>query len=226
MTLRDIADLVGMRAPSLYTHFPSKNAIYDAMFGDAWTQFLEHSKAAVVDEPRTSRAAMRFYARVFFDFAVAFPAGGQEGPGARLDRPPHRAAGATQRRPHHGRTPPTVARAGPEGGPWPAPPATAAARPNHDVILTRDPFMHRLDICAATGLDPRATAEHDGRLVDDIVQEWAQRHGQPYTLKLTGPAGGVWGGHGEKIQLDALEFCRRLSGRGDTAGLLATAVPF
>lgn len=74
VTLRDVADLVGMRPPSLYTHFASKNAIYDAMFGDAWTQYIEHSKAAEADEPRTSRAAMRFYARVFFDFAVAFPA--------------------------------------------------------------------------------------------------------------------------------------------------------
>jgi AcrR family transcriptional regulator len=74
VTLRDVADLVGMRPPSLYTHFASKNAIYDAMFGDAWTQFLEYTKAAEADEPRMSRAAMRFYARVFFDFAVEFPA--------------------------------------------------------------------------------------------------------------------------------------------------------
>lgn len=74
MTLRDVAELVGMRAPSLYTHFASKNAIYDAMFGDAWSQFLEYSKAAEAGEPATSRAALRFYARVFFDFAVAFPA--------------------------------------------------------------------------------------------------------------------------------------------------------
>jgi AcrR family transcriptional regulator len=74
VTLRDVAELVGMRAPSLYTHFASKNAIYDAMFGDAWSQFLEYSKAAEADKPVTSRAALRFYARVFFDFAVAFPA--------------------------------------------------------------------------------------------------------------------------------------------------------
>ncbi len=74
VTLRDVADLVGMQPPSLYTHFSSKNAIYDAMFGDAWSQFLAYGKAAEVDEPRRSRAAMRFYARVFFDFAVEFPA--------------------------------------------------------------------------------------------------------------------------------------------------------
>lgn len=95
-----------------------------------------------------------------------------------------------------------------------------------DVILTRDPFMHRLDICAATGVDPRPTPEHDGRLVDDIVREWADRHGQPCTLELTGPAGGRWGTGDETITLDALDFCRILSGRGDAAGLLATSVPF
>jgi AcrR family transcriptional regulator len=35
LTLRDIAHQVGMRAPSLYSHFESKNAIYDAMFAAA-----------------------------------------------------------------------------------------------------------------------------------------------------------------------------------------------
>ena len=95
-----------------------------------------------------------------------------------------------------------------------------------DVILTRDPFMHRLDICAATGLEPYVTAEHEGRLVDDIVREWADRHGQPYTLELTGPAGGAWGTGGDRITLDALDFCRILSGRGEAGGLLTTAVPF
>ena len=74
VTLRDVAELVGMRPPSLYTHFASKNAIYDAMFGDAWTQFLAYMAAREADEPRESRAALRFYARVFFDFAVEVPA--------------------------------------------------------------------------------------------------------------------------------------------------------
>ncbi|WP_432843064.1 maleylpyruvate isomerase family mycothiol-dependent enzyme [Dactylosporangium sp. CA-092794] len=96
-----------------------------------------------------------------------------------------------------------------------------------DVILTRDPFMHRLDICAATGLPPHVTAEHDGRIVDDIVHEWADRHGRPYRLELAGPAGGTWGtGEGEPIRLDALDFCRVLSGRGTATGLLTTAVAF
>ncbi|GIF68483.1 hypothetical protein Ais01nite_65180 [Asanoa ishikariensis] len=74
VTLRDVAESVGMRAPSLYTHFKSKNDIYDAMFGDAWNQYQEYEAAARASEPKNSRAAMRHYARVYFDFAVAFPA--------------------------------------------------------------------------------------------------------------------------------------------------------
>jgi uncharacterized protein (TIGR03083 family) len=102
-----------------------------------------------------------------------------------------------------------------------------------DVILTRDPWMHRSDIAEATGRPMTLTAEHDGVIVADVVAEWAQRHGQPCTLTLTGPAGGTWswggvdgGGGGEQIELDAVEFCRILSGRGSGSGLLETRVPF
>ena len=35
LSLRDLGDEVGMRAPSLYHYFPSKNAIYDAMYADS-----------------------------------------------------------------------------------------------------------------------------------------------------------------------------------------------
>lgn len=97
-----------------------------------------------------------------------------------------------------------------------------------DVILTRDPWMHRFDIARATGAELVLTAEHDGVLVADVVAEWAQRHGQPYTLNLTGPAGGHWssGSGGPELELDAIEFCRILSGRAPGDGLLATEVPF
>ena len=50
-TLSDVAGLVGMRAPSLYTHFDSKMAIYDAMFGDAWAQYLEHTGSRGPEPP-------------------------------------------------------------------------------------------------------------------------------------------------------------------------------
>lgn len=36
LSLRDLAAAVGMRAPSLYTYFDSKGAIYDAMFASGW----------------------------------------------------------------------------------------------------------------------------------------------------------------------------------------------
>jgi uncharacterized protein (TIGR03083 family) len=97
-----------------------------------------------------------------------------------------------------------------------------------DIILTRDPWMHRIDICRATGADHVLTAEHDGVLVADVVAEWAARHGQPCTLRLTGPAGGSWntGDGGPLIETDAIEFCRAISGRGHADGLLTVQVPF
>jgi uncharacterized protein (TIGR03083 family) len=96
-----------------------------------------------------------------------------------------------------------------------------------DVILTRDPFMHRIDITRATGIPMRATAEHEGVLVDDVVHEWAERHGSPYSLDLSGPAGGRWQrGEGEHHAMDAFEFCRAVSGRAPATGLLTTQVPF
>jgi hypothetical protein len=103
-----------------------------------------------------------------------------------------------------------------------------------DVILTRDAWLHRIDLCRALGVDPALTAEHDGVLIADIVREWAQRHGQPYHLELTGPAGGTFTGPGhdgavavtEPLVLDPVEMCRILSGRAEGTGLLTTPVPF
>jgi uncharacterized protein (TIGR03083 family) len=96
-----------------------------------------------------------------------------------------------------------------------------------DVVLTRDTWMHRVDISRATGRSLELSADHDGRLVADVVEEWARRHGQPFDLVLTGPAGGHWQrGRAEKLRLDAVEFCRILSGRDLGEGLLRVAVPF
>jgi len=100
-----------------------------------------------------------------------------------------------------------------------------------DVILTRDPWMHRLDIAAATGTPPRLTAEHDGVIVADVVAEWADRHGKDFELTLTGPAGGTWqaGANGPAWTLDAVGFCRAVSRRpaGVTLDeLMNTEVPF
>ena len=97
-----------------------------------------------------------------------------------------------------------------------------------DVVLTRDTWMHRGDVARATGRALRLTPDHDGVLVADVVAEWAARHGRPYRLHLTGPAGGAWsaGDGGPEIELDAVEFCRVLSGRAPGEGLLGQQVPF
>jgi uncharacterized protein (TIGR03083 family) len=102
-----------------------------------------------------------------------------------------------------------------------------------DVILTRDAWMHRLDLAHATGRQPALTPDHDGVIVADVVTEWARRHGQPFRLELTGPAGGTWssGTGGQEIVIGAADFCRVVSGRrvstvNNPDGLLATQVPF
>jgi AcrR family transcriptional regulator len=41
LSLRELAASVGMRAPSLYTYFPSKHDLYDAMFAGGMREFAE-----------------------------------------------------------------------------------------------------------------------------------------------------------------------------------------
>lgn len=71
LTLRDVATRVGMRAPSLYTHFAAKNAIYDAMFAEAWSEYLQVVESVDSRLPSSPRALLRVVAHTFFDFAVA-----------------------------------------------------------------------------------------------------------------------------------------------------------
>ena len=97
-----------------------------------------------------------------------------------------------------------------------------------DVVLTRDPWLHRIDICRAVGRRMFLVSGHDGRIIADVVADWAGRHGRPFALELTGPAGGRFrAGHGgADLRMDAVEFCRTLSGRATGPGLLQTPVPF
>lgn len=96
-----------------------------------------------------------------------------------------------------------------------------------DVGFTRDVWCHRIDICGATGRPMHLTADHDGRLVADIVAEWATIHRQPFHLVLTGPAGGTFshGRDGERVEIDTLDFVRTLSGRRPGAGVLTHPLP-
>lgn len=96
-----------------------------------------------------------------------------------------------------------------------------------DVGFTRDVWAHRIDIHKAIDRPMHLTADHDGRLVADIVAEWADIHGEPFELVLDGPAGGKFtqGADGERVEIDALDFIRTLSGRLPGTGVLSRPLP-
>jgi uncharacterized protein (TIGR03083 family) len=96
-----------------------------------------------------------------------------------------------------------------------------------DVGFTRDVWAHRIDIHAAIGRPMHLTADHDGRLVADIVGEWAGIHGQPFELVLEGAAGGKFsqGVGGERVEIDAIDFIRTLAGRLPGSGVLSHPLP-
>ncbi|HEX6196748.1 MAG TPA: maleylpyruvate isomerase family mycothiol-dependent enzyme [Jiangellaceae bacterium] len=99
-----------------------------------------------------------------------------------------------------------------------------------EIIWTRDVWMHTIDIARATDRRLDLGRSVDGRIVEDAVAEWARRHGQPFLLFLSGPAGGLFSqgdpAAGPRIDLDAVEFCRILSGRAHGTGLLTTRILF
>jgi uncharacterized protein (TIGR03083 family) len=83
------------------------------------------------------------------------------------------------------------------------------------VVLTRDVWAHRLDLGRTVRRTPSLDPAVDGRIVADLVADWAARHGRPVTLTLTGDAGGVFrtGPGGPALTLDALDFARVMAGR-------------
>jgi uncharacterized protein (TIGR03083 family) len=90
------------------------------------------------------------------------------------------------------------------------------------VIHSRDTWMHRVDICRATGRPIEQTREHDGRIVALIVRDVAARlrkqlDGRAVALELSGRAGGVWklgvGDPAATLSMDALDFSIFASGR-------------
>ena len=74
LSLRDLGALVGMKAQSLYSYFPSKHAIHDAMFCQGYEQFIE---ATTLAEPTGAVTAAKVremslaQAYAFFDFCTA-----------------------------------------------------------------------------------------------------------------------------------------------------------
>jgi AcrR family transcriptional regulator len=69
LSLRDLAGKVRMRPQSLYSYFPSKHAIYDAMFAHGYGRFLE----AMADVPAAAdpRASLKAVAHAYLVFCVA-----------------------------------------------------------------------------------------------------------------------------------------------------------
>lgn len=96
-----------------------------------------------------------------------------------------------------------------------------------EVGFTRDVWAHRIDIHAAIDRAMPLDAAHDGRLVADIVAEWAELHGEPFHLHLTGDAGGTFsqGDGGEHVEMDALDFIRTLAGRLPGTGVMRHPLP-
>lgn len=67
LSLRELAGEVGMRAPSLYTYFESKAAIYDAMFAQGYRE-LDAMKAGLEPDPDDPVGTLERSIEAFVDF--------------------------------------------------------------------------------------------------------------------------------------------------------------
>ncbi len=96
-----------------------------------------------------------------------------------------------------------------------------------DIGFTRDVWAHRIDIAHALAAEPDHDAAHDGRILADIVAEWASTHGEPFSLVLEGPAGGcyVQGVGGDETHLSVIDFVRTLTERTTANGVLQHTLP-
>ena len=72
VSLHALAREGGMRQPSLYSYFESKDALYDAMFADGNRQLLERIEALAL--PADPRAALKIYLNNYLSFALEDPA--------------------------------------------------------------------------------------------------------------------------------------------------------
>lgn len=71
LSLRDLASRVGMRAPSLYSYFASKHAIYDAMFAQGARAYLaREALTPTTGDPLTD---VRAGIRAFIEFCTEDP---------------------------------------------------------------------------------------------------------------------------------------------------------
>jgi AcrR family transcriptional regulator len=71
LAMRTLGQRVGMRAQSLYAYFPSKHAIYDAMFANSNRQLLDRLTNLPPSDDPIDR--LRRQARLFLDFCIEDP---------------------------------------------------------------------------------------------------------------------------------------------------------
>lgn len=72
ISLRDLGRRVGMRAQSLYSYFDSKQAIYDALFGEGYARMLARQEQ--LELTGDARADLRRGCRWFMEFCLEDPA--------------------------------------------------------------------------------------------------------------------------------------------------------
>ncbi len=92
-----------------------------------------------------------------------------------------------------------------------------------DIIYPRDEWMHRYDICAATGKKMVITPEHDGRLLDLVLLDIAKKlkkqlAGRTIVLQINGALNGTYQfGHNAEpdctLAIDLFAFHLRASER-------------
>src|SRR3712207_1464248 len=77
LSVGEVARRMGIRPPSLYVYFPSKNALYDALFARGAQMVLDHLRAdeeAHSGEDRSLDAVLLNAARTFVTWSVQHPA--------------------------------------------------------------------------------------------------------------------------------------------------------
>jgi uncharacterized protein (TIGR03083 family) len=102
-----------------------------------------------------------------------------------------------------------------------------------DLIYTRDMWMHRVDICSATGRKMSLDSSHDARIIALIVRDLAMKsksglNGRSAILELTAAAGGTYRigkslSPDVTIEIDPISFSILTSGREKSANILTSS---
>lgn len=70
LTMRRIADRLGIRAPSLYKHFPDKQAVEAELIAEGLAELADAQEAALADDPAQSLVAL---GAAYREYALAHP---------------------------------------------------------------------------------------------------------------------------------------------------------